>query len=63
VIATCIWLLGAAAIHVREMVGEGNYNPGNAGVVFLHGHHWSSSSHRSAHLLPARGANKDGANR
>jgi hypothetical protein len=25
VIATCIWLLGAAAIHVREMVGEGNY--------------------------------------
>ena len=34
VIATSIWLLGAAAIHVREMVGEGNYNPGNAGVVF-----------------------------
>lgn len=33
VIATAIWLLGAA-IHVREMVGEGNYNPGNAGVVF-----------------------------
>jgi hypothetical protein len=34
VIATSIWLLGAAAIHVGEMVGEGNYNPGNAGVVF-----------------------------
>src|SRR5215208_2385423 len=34
VIATSVWLLGAAAIHVREMVGEGNYNPGNAGVVF-----------------------------
>ena len=33
VIATSIWLLGAA-IHVGEMVGEGNYNPGNAGVVF-----------------------------
>lgn len=34
VIATSIWLLGAAAIHVREMVEAGNYNPGNAGVVF-----------------------------
>jgi hypothetical protein len=34
VIATSIWLLGAAAIHVREMMGEGNYNPGNAGTVF-----------------------------
>jgi hypothetical protein len=34
VIATSIWLLGAAAIHVSEMVGAGNYNPGNAGVVF-----------------------------
>jgi hypothetical protein len=34
VIATSIWLLGAAAIHVSEMVGVGNYNPGNAGVVF-----------------------------
>ncbi len=34
VIATSIWLLGAAAIHVSEMVTEGNYNPGNAGVVF-----------------------------
>ena len=34
VIATSVWLLGAAAIHVREMLGEGNYNPGNAGVVF-----------------------------
>ena len=34
VIATSVWLLGAAAIHVREMAAEGNYNPGNAGVVF-----------------------------
>jgi hypothetical protein len=34
VIATSIWLLGAAAIHISEMVGAGNYNPGNAGVVF-----------------------------
>ena len=34
VIATSVWLLGAAAIHVSEMVGAGNYNPGNAGVVF-----------------------------
>ncbi len=34
VVATSIWLLGAAAIHVREMVTEGNYNPGNAGVIF-----------------------------
>jgi hypothetical protein len=34
VIATSIWLLGAAAIHVSEMVGAGNYNPGNVGVVF-----------------------------
>lgn len=33
VVATSIWLLGAAAIHVKEMV-EGNYNPGNAGVIF-----------------------------
>ena len=34
VIATSIWLLGAATIHVVEMVNEGNYNPGNAGLVF-----------------------------
>jgi uncharacterized protein DUF6790 len=34
VIVTSIWLLGAAAIHLSEMVGAGNYNPGNAGVVF-----------------------------
>ncbi len=34
VIATSIWLLGAAAIHVREMVDAANYNPGNAGIVF-----------------------------
>ena len=34
VIATSIWLLGAAAIHVKEIVAEGNYNPGNAGLIF-----------------------------
>jgi hypothetical protein len=34
VIATSIWLLGAAAIHVVEIVNEGNYNPGNAGLIF-----------------------------
>lgn len=34
VIATSVWLLGAAVIHVSEMVGESNYNPGNAGVIF-----------------------------
>jgi hypothetical protein len=34
VFATSIWLLGAAAIHVSEMVGAGNYNLGNVGVVF-----------------------------
>ncbi|MDP8926589.1 MAG: hypothetical protein M3M97_06705 [Actinomycetota bacterium] len=32
-ISTSIWLLGAA-IPVRGMVEAGNYNPGNAGVVF-----------------------------
>jgi hypothetical protein len=34
VIATSVWLLGDATIHVSEMVSAGNYNPGNAGVVF-----------------------------
>ncbi len=34
VIATSVWLLGAAAIHVREIVATGNYNPGNAGLIF-----------------------------
>jgi hypothetical protein len=34
VIATSIWLLGAAAIHVVEMRTAGNYNPGNAGLIF-----------------------------
>ena len=34
VIATSIWLLGAAAIHVKEMVEASNYNPGNAGIIF-----------------------------
>ena len=35
VIATAIWLLGAATIHVREIVVAGNYNPGNAGLIFI----------------------------
>ena len=35
VIATSIWLLGAATIHVIEIVGASNYNPGNAGLIFL----------------------------
>jgi hypothetical protein len=34
VIATSVWLLGAAAIHVVEMVTAGNYNPGNTGLIF-----------------------------
>lgn len=34
VIATSIWLLGAATIHVVEIVNAGNYNPGNAGLIF-----------------------------
>src|SRR5215210_3741487 len=34
VIATSIWLLGAATIHVVEVVVAGNYNPGNAGLIF-----------------------------
>ncbi|MDQ3966697.1 MAG: hypothetical protein M3246_09690 [Actinomycetota bacterium] len=34
VIATSIWLLGAAAIHLVEIVAAGNYNPGNAGLIF-----------------------------
>ncbi len=34
VIATSIWLLGAATIHAVEIVDAGNYNPGNAGLIF-----------------------------
>lgn len=34
VIATSVWLLGAATIHVVEMVNANNYNPGNAGLIF-----------------------------
>ena len=33
-IATSVWLLGAATIHVVEIVAAGNYNPGNAGLIF-----------------------------
>ena len=33
-IATSVWLLGAAAIHVKEIAVAGNYNPGNAGLIF-----------------------------
>jgi hypothetical protein len=34
VIATSIWLLGAATIHVVEIVTAANYSPGNAGLIF-----------------------------
>jgi hypothetical protein len=34
VIATSVWLLGAAVIHLVEIVSAGNYNPGNAGLIF-----------------------------
>ncbi len=34
VIATSIWLLGAATIHAVEIIAAGNYNPGNAGLIF-----------------------------
>ena len=34
VIAVSIYLLGAAAGHVGEMVTAKNFRPGNAGVVF-----------------------------
>jgi len=34
VIATSVWLLGAATIHIVEMVNANNYNPGNAGLIF-----------------------------
>src|SRR5215210_4764615 len=35
VIVTAIWLLGAATIHLKEIVVAGNYNPGNGGLVFI----------------------------
>ena len=35
VIATAIWLLGAATIHLKEIVVAGNYNPGNGGLIFI----------------------------
>jgi hypothetical protein len=56
VIATSVWLLGAAVIHVTEMVGEGNYNPGNAGGGLLYGHYRPAVPHGLAGLLPLRGA-------
>ena len=34
VIATSIWLLGGAAIHLLEIATASNYNPGNAGLIF-----------------------------
>jgi hypothetical protein len=34
VVGPAVFLLGAAGVHVRHMVVEGNYAPGNAGVIF-----------------------------
>ncbi|MDN5796193.1 MAG: hypothetical protein L0H79_10650 [Intrasporangium sp.] len=34
VVAFCIFYLGAAVGHVREMVEDKNVSPGNAGVIF-----------------------------
>lgn len=34
VVAFGVFYLGAAAGHVREMIQERNFNPGNAGVIF-----------------------------
>lgn len=36
IVAFAIFYLGAAVGHVREMVREHNYNPGNAGVIFYY---------------------------
>jgi len=33
VIAFAVWWLGAAAVHIRDMVVSGNYAPNNAGVT------------------------------
>ncbi len=30
-----VFLWGASAVHVREMMKEGNFSPGNAGPVFF----------------------------
>ena len=35
VIATAIWLLGAATIHLKEIVATGSYNHGNGGLIFI----------------------------
>jgi hypothetical protein len=35
VIAASVWKLGANAVHISEMVVAGNYNPGNAGILFF----------------------------
>lgn len=32
VIATSVWLLGDAVVHVVQIVNRGNYSPGNAGI-------------------------------
>lgn len=34
IVGPSFFMLGAAAVHVREMVYEHNFEPGNAGVVF-----------------------------
>ena len=33
-LVNAIFLLGAAIGHVRQMIAEGNFAPGNAGPVF-----------------------------
>jgi hypothetical protein len=36
IVAFSVFMLGAAAGHVREMVKRHNFSPGNAGVIFLY---------------------------
>lgn len=33
VVATSVWLLGAAVVHVIQIITEGNYSPNNAGLA------------------------------
>jgi hypothetical protein len=34
IVGPALFTLGAAVVHVREMIGQQNFAPGNAGVVF-----------------------------
>lgn len=36
IIAFSVFMLGAAVGHVRQMVRERDYSPGNAGVTFVY---------------------------